>query len=89
MGLSVAPLTTLSKNGQVVIPDSIRKALHVLSGTKFAVFAGKDAIILKKVEVPSAEEAFSELHAWGTAHADALGLKETDFHQRVRARKRR
>ena len=77
------PVTTVSQNGQVVIPDAVRKALHVLAGAKFAVFARNDTIILKKVSIPTAEDAFKELHEWGVAHAKAKGLREEDVVKKI------
>ncbi len=42
---------------------------------------GKDSIILKRVAVPTAEEAFDELHKWGVAYAK--GLKEKDVVRKI------
>ena len=43
--------TQMSSKGQVVIPNEIRKELHLKEGTPFAVIAKQDSILLKKVEL--------------------------------------
>ena len=43
--------TQMSSKGQVVIPQKIRKELHLKEGTPFAVIAKQDSILLKKVEI--------------------------------------
>jgi AbrB family looped-hinge helix DNA binding protein len=45
-------LTSLSSKGQVVIPQEIRNALHLESGSKFVVIADDEGIYLKPVAVP-------------------------------------
>jgi len=43
----------------------------------FAIFGKDDTIILKKVNVPSAKEAFDRIHKWGVKFAKSRGLKES------------
>ena len=70
--------TKMSSRGQVVVPRSIREALNLTEGDTFAVFAGDDMLILKKIGVPTAEEAFEKLHEWGAKFAKKKGLKQKD-----------
>lgn len=44
--------TKLSSKGQIVIPQAIRENMGFKSGTPFAVIEQKDAILLKKIEMP-------------------------------------
>ena len=44
--------TRLSSKGQVVIPQGIRKELHLHEGASLAVIAQGGSILLKKVEMP-------------------------------------
>ena len=44
--------TKLSSKGQVVIPRNVRKDMELKAGTPFAVIEQKDAILLKKIEMP-------------------------------------
>ncbi len=81
--MECVPVTTVSQNGQVVIPERIRKEAHIIGGMKFAVFARNGTIILKRIDVPSAEEAFEEIHEWGIKHAKTKGLKEGDVVKKI------
>jgi len=45
-------VTTISEKGQVVIPQSIRKALGIKPKTKFLVYGRGDTVIMKKLELP-------------------------------------
>ncbi len=46
----VPELTKASSKGQIVIPSIVRKQLGIRRGSVFAVSAGKDMIVLKKLE---------------------------------------
>jgi antitoxin PrlF len=48
--------TKLSRRGQVVIPQKIRKELRLGEGDQFIVYGREDAIVFKKMELPSVEE---------------------------------
>ena len=51
----------MSSKGQIVIPQDVRKEIHVDEGTIFAVVGTKDTIILKKITTPSKEELIKDL----------------------------
>ena len=44
--------TKVSSKGQVVIPQNIREDMKLKPGTPLAVIEQKDAILLKKIEMP-------------------------------------
>jgi len=46
-------VTSMSSRGQVVIPQDVRRNLHLHEGEKFVVVAEDDTILLKKLTVPS------------------------------------
>lgn len=71
-------LVTMSSKGQIVIPKGLREDLRFGKGSSFAVFGKEDTIILKKVDVPSATEAFEKIHKFGVELAKKRGLKEED-----------
>jgi len=71
-------LVTMSSKGQIVIPKGVREQLGFGKGASFAVFGRDDTLILKKVNVPSAKEAFEKVHKWGVQFAKNKGLKEKD-----------
>ncbi|MEW6203630.1 MAG: AbrB/MazE/SpoVT family DNA-binding domain-containing protein [bacterium] len=74
----MAEITKMSSRGQIVVPSQIREKLHLTVGDTFAVYNTEDAIVLKKIQVPSAEEAFEKLNQWGVRLAKERGWKEKD-----------
>ena len=80
----------MSSRGQIVIPQDIREEIKASEGTIFSVVSSKDAIILKKVSVPSKEDLIKEIGAIaleGRKRAEKLGIKESnvpELVQRVR-----
>ena len=84
----------MSSRGQIVIPQDIREELKASEGTIFSVVSSKDAIILKKILVPSKEDLIKEFGAIaldGRKRAEKLGIRESDVPelvQRVRKSKR-
>ncbi len=66
-------ITRTSMKGQVVIPESIRKRLHIMPGTKFATYGKKDIVILKKIKTPTIED-FEKLVDFGTKFAKEKGI---------------
>ena len=72
----------MSSNGQVVIPEDIRKRLGLEAGSQFVVVAGKDAIILKTISPPSMDE-FDELLKNARSQARKAGMKRSDIKDTV------
>jgi AbrB family looped-hinge helix DNA binding protein len=70
-------ITKLSSKGQVVLPQEIRKKLHLEEGEKFFVFYDRDTVILKKIERPAFERA-RELVKKSRAWAKKAGLAPGD-----------
>ena len=63
------PATTImSSRGQIVIPDEVRKRLHLEAGSAFIVIARGDTIVLHRLKEPPWKE-FDEL----TTQAQAQG----------------
>jgi AbrB family looped-hinge helix DNA binding protein len=73
----------MSSRGQIVVPRTVRDELHLAEGDTFAVFAADDMLILKKLGVPTAEEAFEKLHAWGTRFAKKNSIKRKDVVKKI------
>ena len=73
----MSELTVMSSKGQIVVPKDLRDELGLRTGTAFAIFGRDDTIILKKVDVPTAKEAFGKIHKWGIKFARAKGLNES------------
>ncbi|MES0490654.1 MAG: AbrB/MazE/SpoVT family DNA-binding domain-containing protein [Leptospirales bacterium] len=70
-------ITTLSSKGQVVIPGSIRKELHIEAGSKFAVLTDGDNILLKKIDKPKIQD-FKELIKKSRNLVKARGIDKSE-----------
>ena len=76
-------ITTMSKKGQVVIPQKIRKSLKIKPRTKFAVYAKNDMIIMKAFELPNLEKEWSEI--FSIADKKNLKISEKEVYDEVRS----
>lgn len=76
--------TKLSSKGQVVIPESIRKKLHLETGAQFVVVAEKDVVILKNIAAPGLKE-FDELIRNARKSAKKTGLKKSDIRNVIKS----
>lgn len=54
--MAEADTTKVSSRGQVVIPQSVRDAVHLREGEVLAVYGEGDTIVLKRVPTPDVEE---------------------------------
>lgn len=85
-----ADVLTVSSKGQVVLPAKLRKELSIHSGDKLAVYASGDVIMLKRIQMPTAEEfraRLDEAQEW----AKSVGYQESDVDdviKSVRAKRR-
>lgn len=88
--MSVLGATRMSSKGQVVIPEKVRKSLHLEPGSEFAVFAVGDTVMLKVIQPPSMDELEGLLER-SRQYAEKEGLKPSDVDkaiQKVRKEKR-
>lgn len=74
--------TKLSSKGQVVIPDEIRKHLHLQTGAQFVVMGEDDVVILKLITPPSRKN-LSVLISKVRAKARTAGLTKQDVKQAI------
>ena len=51
-----AQVITASSKGQISLPISIRRTLSIGTGDKLVIYASDDAIMLKTLKLPDAEE---------------------------------
>ena len=72
----------MSSKGQVVIPETIRKRLHLEEGTQFVVVGDGDVIILKAISQPDLGE-FDALIQQARQQAKTAGLKRKDIQSTV------
>lgn len=86
-----AQVLTVSSKGQISLPINIRRRLSIDTGDKLVVYASNDAIMLKTLKLPSADEfeaALAEAQTW----AASVGYSEDDVDdiiKSVRKNKRR
>ena len=74
----MSEIVTMSSKGQIVVPKDLREELGLGTGANFVIFGKDDTLVLKKVKMPSAKEAFENIHKWGTKLAKKKGWKEKD-----------
>lgn len=84
--METVEVTRLSSKGQVVLPQAIRRRLHLAEGARFAVFGNDDTVILKKLEEPTRQEARELLKA-SRAYARRVGLTPHDLKRAVQRAK--
>jgi len=76
--------TKMTSKGQVVIPEAIRKALHLEAGNQFVVVAYDDTVILKTIVAPSLDDLDALLDK-ARAQAKSKGMKKTDISAAIKA----
>ncbi len=82
-------VTTITSRGQVVIPQAIREDMEINPGNKFAVIGSGDTIILKKMEMPSAED-LKKLLAQTRSETRKKGIKVSEVNKAIKeVRKKR
>lgn len=75
---------TVTSKGQISLPINIRKKLSIDTGDSLVAYATDDAIILKKIKLPSIDEfekALLEAKAWATS----VGYKEDDVNDIIKS----
>ena len=76
--------TRMSSKGQVVIPETIRKALGLDAGSEFVVVAEGDVVILKVIHAPAMSE-FDDIVREARRQARQAGMKRADVSAAVKA----
>ena len=80
-------VTTISRKGQVVIPQSIRKELGIKPKNKFLVYGKGDTIIMKKLQIPDVKKEWDDIFKMMDKKELNISEKEVD-HEIRQARKR-
>jgi len=75
--------TRMSSKGQVVIPEDIRKSLHLEPGARFVVVGENDVVILKSITPPSMKN-FDNLISKARKQAREAGMKKSDVTSAVK-----
>ena len=85
MGVGVV---TVSAKGQIVLPMEMRKALSIANGGALAAFSTDKVIVLKPIEMPTADE-FTEWLEEARSWAKEAGYEEEDVPRAVQAVRKR
>jgi AbrB family looped-hinge helix DNA binding protein len=75
-------MTKVSSKGQVVLPQLIRKKLHIEEGEQLLVICGGEGIFLKKMEKPLRERFLGLMHQ-SQNWAKKTSLTHTDVEQAI------
>lgn len=81
--MAEADTTRVSSRGQVVIPQSVREAVHLREGELLAVYGEGDTIVLKRIPTPDVTELQAIL-AKGEAFAKRQRLTRGDVSRAIR-----
>ena len=84
--------TTMSRNGQVVIPLSLRKAMGLGNRDRFLVVGDKDTIVLRRLTKDRMRQEFEALLTYFSEATAKAGLTPEDAEKEIqayRAEKRR
>jgi AbrB family looped-hinge helix DNA binding protein len=76
-------ITTMSRNGQIVIPSEIRKALNIKVSEKFIVFGEGDTIVIKRLSNESLKKEFLELLDTFTFAFERAGITKKDVEEEI------
>ena len=55
--------TTLSRKGQIVIPQALRKRLRIMPKTRFLVYGEGDTLLLRRLELPDVRQEWRDIKA--------------------------
>ena len=80
--MNTVATTKMSSKGQIVIPEEIRKALHLKTGAKFVVIGEGDVVVLKAISPPSSTE-FNELILKARKEAYNSGMTPEDIQEAI------
>ena len=76
--------TKMSSKGQVVIPEEVRNALCLKTGSKFVVVGEGDVVILKMINPPLMSD-FDDIIQEARRQARQAGMKRSDVTAALRA----
>ncbi|MGD0645325.1 MAG: AbrB/MazE/SpoVT family DNA-binding domain-containing protein [Candidatus Bathyarchaeia archaeon] len=80
-------VTTISKKGQVVIPQSIRNQLGIKPKNKFLVYGKGDTIIMKKLAIPDVKKEWDNI--FEMMDKKELDISEKEIEEEVKQARRR
>lgn len=82
--MSIIEITSMSTKGQVVIPATMRKKLHIKGGTKLMVIQEGGNILLKPISQPEPLE-FADIIQLAEEIQQELEISDRDINSAIRA----
>ena len=82
--MKASATTKMSSKGQVVIPEEVRNALGLKTGSKFVVVGEGDVVILKVITPPTMSE-FDDIIQEARRQARQAGMKRSDVAAALKA----
>lgn len=76
-------ITSLSSKGQIVIPNSLRKELGMVTGVKFIIFTDGSNLLLRPVQKPKLEN-FKKLIKESRALARKKKITQDDLAKAIK-----
>jgi AbrB family looped-hinge helix DNA binding protein len=76
-------ITTISRNGQIVIPSAIRKALCLAKSEKFLVISEGDTIVLKRLRKERLRKELDSIFASLSDDFAKAGLEPEDAEKEI------
>ncbi|MCF7823512.1 MAG: AbrB/MazE/SpoVT family DNA-binding domain-containing protein [Candidatus Marinimicrobia bacterium] len=82
--MSLIEITSMSTKGQVVIPASMRRKLHITGGAKLLVVQEGENILLKPIAQPETSE-FNEIIKLADQIREEIDLTEDDIEKAIQS----
>jgi AbrB family looped-hinge helix DNA binding protein len=77
-------ITTISKNGQIVIPFAIRKALGIGPSEKFLVVSEGDTIVLKRLKKERLKKELEGIFSYFSDAFSDEGITKEEIQKEIR-----
>lgn len=83
-------VTVMSTRGQVVIPQEIRKRLHLKPKDRLIIYGEEDTIIMKRLDLPELKGVFEKIGKMMKERNKKHGkISEWDVEKEIAAERRR
>ena len=76
--------TTVSRNGQIVIPTDIRNALGIEAYEKFLVFGEGDVIVIKRLSKDLLKKEFEDIMSSFTESFSSSNISREDVEKEIK-----
>ncbi|ODS39376.1 MAG: hypothetical protein A7316_05640 [Candidatus Altiarchaeales archaeon WOR_SM1_86-2] len=87
--MAAEEVVTMSDEGEVIVPGSIRKALGLKGKNKFIAIGGDDYIMFKQIKTPSPKEEFESLSREIEKKFREEGIERKDVEEAIKWARRK